>query len=255
MSLGITIEADRDSMGRAAAAMAGSRIQAAIRENGEANVILATGSSQFEMLAALTQLTVDWSKVTCFHLDEYAGISPEHPASFVKYLRDRFFRKLPGLREFHFIDGQSSDLAAECERLGRLVKAVTIDVACVGIGENGHLAFNDPPADFKTDQPYLVVELDPDCRQQQVGEGWFPTVEDVPRHAISMSIRQIMSSKCLVVTVPDQRKSKAVRDSIEGPVHPEVPASIVQTHSDCHLFLDRSSASLLRRVQRSNGEG
>jgi glucosamine-6-phosphate deaminase len=198
------------------------------------------------MLEELRQANIDWSKVTCFHLDEYAGISSDHPASFVKYLRDRFYDQVNGLHGFHFIAGEASDLEAECRRLSALIETISIDVACIGIGENAHLAFNDPPADFETDQPYLVVELDAACRQQQVGEGWFPSLESVPRQAISMSVNQILKSKCLVVSVPDERKSNAVRAAVEGPVQPEIPASILQTHPDCHLFLDQAAASLLR---------
>ena len=245
MALALDIKPDRKSLGQSAAAFASSQIQKAIAQNGAANLILATGSSQFEMLDELGQADVEWSKVTCFHLDEYAGISSEHPASFVKYLRDRFFDQVEGLREFHFIDGQATDLQAECVRLSRLIEAFPIDVACIGIGENAHLAFNDPPADFETEQPYIVVQLDEACRQQQVGEGWFPTLESVPRQAISMSVNQILKSKCLVVSVPDERKAEAVRAAIKGPVQPRVPASILQTHPDCHLFLDQAAASLL----------
>jgi glucosamine-6-phosphate deaminase len=197
------------------------------------------------MLDELCRAKLDWSKVTCFHLDEYAGISSDHPASFVKYLQDRFLNQVEGLGAFHFIDGQAPDLKSECQRLGELIMRAPIDVACIGIGENAHLAFNDPPADFVTEQPYLVVQLDSACRQQQVGEGWFPTVEDVPREAISMSIQQILKSRCLVVSVPDERKAKAVCASVEGPVNPNVPASILQSHADCHLFLDEPAASLL----------
>jgi glucosamine-6-phosphate deaminase len=248
MTLSLNIKPDRKSLGHAAAALASSRIRKAIEESGESNLILATGSSQFEMLEELRQANIDWSKVTCFHLDEYAGISSDHSASFVKFLCDRFYDQVHGLKGFHFIDGQASDLEAECHRLSGLIQPVSIDVACIGIGENGHLAFNDPPADFETEQPYLVVQLDAACRRQQVGEGWFPSLEDVPEQAISMSVHQILKSKCLVVSVPDQRKANAVREAIEGPVQPEVPASILQRHSDCHLFLDQAAASMLRNL-------
>ena len=152
--------------------------------------------------------------------------------------------KLPlPLAAFHFLDGEG-DPEGECERASALIEETTIDVAFVGIGENGHLAFNDPPADFETERPYLLVDLDDDCRQQQFGEGWFPDFESVPKRAISMSVRQIMKSEAIVCTVPDERKAKAVQNATQGPVTPEVPASILQEHPDCHLFLDVAAASL-----------
>jgi glucosamine-6-phosphate deaminase len=148
------------------------------------------------------------------------------------------------VRAFHYLDGEAPDPAAECARMGRLLSEETVDVAMIGIGENAHLAFNDPPADFTTEEPYLVVELDDACRRQQLGEGWFPTLEAVPRKALSMSIRQLLKSRALVVTVPDQRKAIAVRDSLEGPISPLVPASILRQHGCCHVILDPASASL-----------
>ncbi|NQT88439.1 glucosamine-6-phosphate deaminase [bacterium] len=235
----------KDAMGSAAAELAAGRLQAAIAERGEANLILATGASQFEMLAALVQQPVDWSKVTAFHLDEYVGMPITHPASFRKYLQERVVDKLPTLRAFHMIDGETDPPESECERVGNLLRAHPIDVACVGIGENGHLAFNDPPADFDTQEPYIVVELDKACRRQQLGEGWFPTLEDVPTRAISMSIRQIFASRCIVCTVPDARKAEAVRNTCEGEITNLVPASILREHGDCQLFLDAAAAELL----------
>ena len=234
----------KDEMGGAAAALAAERISAAVAERGEANIILATGASQFEMLAALVAKEVDWSKVTAFHLDEYVSMAETHPASFRKYLRERFHEKVPHLAAFHYIDDEA-DPAAECKRVGDIIRRHPIDVACVGIGENGHLAFNDPPADFDTEEPYIVVELDEACRRQQLGEGWFATFDDVPTRAISMSIRQIMASRCIVCTVPDERKAVAVRSTLEGEITNTVPASILREHGDCHLFLDEPAASLL----------
>jgi len=236
----------KQEMGEAAASLAAERINAAIAEKGAANVILATGASQFEMLAALVEKDVDWSKVTAFHLDEYVGMPETHPASFRKYLRERFHEKVPALKAFHYIHGEG-DPAAECRRVGAILREHPIDVACVGIGENGHLAFNDPPADFETDEPYIVVELDEACRRQQLGEGWFETLEDVPTRAISMSIRQILASRCIVCTVPDRRKAEAVRKTLTGEVTNRAPASILREHADCHLFLDTPAASLLER--------
>jgi len=236
---------DKASMGAAAATQTAALLNAAIEERDAANLILATGASQFEMLTSLVTQSVDWSKVTVFHLDEYLGLSISHPASFRKYLKERFEEQVTGLRAFHYVDGEAADIAAECERVGDLIAAHPIDVACVGIGENGHLAFNDPPADFETEAAYLVVDLDEACRRQQLGEGWFPTFDDVPTQAISMSIRQIMKSRAIVCTVPDARKAQAVKGAVEGPVTNMVPSSILQEHPCCDLYLDEPAASLL----------
>ncbi|MDB4587059.1 glucosamine-6-phosphate deaminase, partial [Akkermansiaceae bacterium] len=188
---------------------------------------------------------IDWTQVTIFHLDEYVGLSIEHPASFRKYLKERFENQLPSpVRAFHYINAED-DPEAECDRVGSLIAETPIDVAFVGIGENGHLAFNDPPADFEIEKPYLVVNLDEACRQQQFGEGWFANLEAVPEKAISMSVRQIMKSGSIICTVPDERKAKAVRNSLEGEVSPGVPASILQEHEDCGLYIDELAASLL----------
>ena len=242
----IKISTHKEALGAAAAHEGVALIRRALAQNGRAHIILATGASQFEMLDHLVRAEeIDWSQVTAFHLDEYIGLSDRHPASFRKYLRERFARRLPGpLGTFHYIDAED-DPEAECERLGRLLAPVNIDVAFVGIGENGHLAFNDPPADFETDAPYLVVQLDEACRRQQMGEGWFDALEDVPQRAISMSVRQLMKADALICSVPDERKAEAVKGAVEGPVTPQVPASILQTHPDCRLFLDPSSAALL----------
>jgi glucosamine-6-phosphate deaminase len=183
--------------------------------------------------------------VTVFHLDEYIGLPVNHPAGFRRYLKERFAAHIPGLGAFHTIDGES-DPRVECNRLGEIIRRHPIDVACVGIGENGHLAFNDPPADFETEEAYIVVSLDEVCRRQQLGEGWFPTLADVPTQAISMSIRQIMRSQAIVCTVPDARKAEAVRRTVEGTVTPLAPASILQHHPNCHLYLDPDSAALLQ---------
>ena len=230
----------------AAAADGAGKMRKAQAERGEVNIIVATGASQFEMLEALTKEEgIDWTKVTVFHLDEYVGLSIEHPASFRKYLKERFEDQLPSpVKEFHYINAEI-DPEAECERVGALMTGAPIDVAFVGIGENGHLAFNDPPADFETDKPYLVVNLDDACRRQQFGEGWFPSFEAVPQKAISMSIRQILKSGSIICTVPDERKAEAVRNSVEGNVSPEVPASILQQHDDCVLYIDGPAGSLL----------
>ncbi|NLE39160.1 MAG: glucosamine-6-phosphate deaminase, partial [Pirellulaceae bacterium] len=210
-----------------------------------ANVIVATGASQFEMLAALVAAEVDWSRVTFFHLDEYVGLPITHPASFRKYLKERFVDRLPTPpAAFHYVNGEG-DCEAECRRLGELIAGCTIDVAFVGIGENGHLAFNDPPADFEATRPYFVVELDEACRRQQFGEGWFDSLEAVPCRAITMSIPQILKTRKIICTVPDQRKAAAVQRAVEGPVTPDVPASALQRHADTTLYLDKAAASRL----------
>jgi len=240
----VTVYDTKTAMGIAAAAKGVEFISEALREKGRASMILATGSSQFEMLGELVKSGVDWSKVTVFHLDEYIGIPDTHPASFRKYLKERFV-ELVSPAEFHPIDGETNP-EEECLRLGAIIAAHEIDVAFVGIGENGHLAFNDPPADFKTRVPYLVVDLDLVCRKQQLGEGWFPSLEAVPEQAISMSVRQIMKSNAIICTVPDTRKAEAVKKALEGEVTPEVPASVLQNHPQTWLYLDRGSASLMK---------
>jgi len=236
-------------MAAAAASSAAEAIKNAIKTKGRANIILATGASQIEMLGCLTRRRraegVDWAEVTMFHLDEYIGLVPEHPAGFGKYLRERFVEKVEGLKAAHFVAGDAEDPKQECERIGRVIAEHPIDVALIGIGENGHLAFNDPPADFETDEPYIIVELDEKCRKQQLGEGWFESLEQVPGRAISMSIRQILKSAFLVVTVPDERKAEAVKNALEGPITPACPASILQQHGNCRIFLDAEAASLL----------
>jgi glucosamine-6-phosphate deaminase len=236
----------KEEMGVAAAQWAAAAIREAIAERGHANIILATGASQFEMLHSLTQTeSIDWSKVTMFHLDEYIGLDENHPASFRKYLRERFINQVPTLSAAHLIDGSAAEPERVCAEMGKLIKAHLIDVACVGIGENGHLAFNDPPADFETTSPYLVVTLDQKCREQQMGEGWFETIESVPTRAISMSVHHIMQSARIVVTVPDRRKADAVRRTLNDPISPEIPASILRNHSNCRLFLDKDAAALI----------
>ncbi len=240
----IIISNTKEDLGRKAAAKGAELIRKALAEKGEVNIIVATGASQFEMLEALVKEDVDWSKVTGFHLDEYIDLPVTHPASFRKYLKERFVDKVP-LKQFYYVNGDTGDPEIECKRLGYIIRARTIDVAFIGIGENGHLAFNDPPADFETDEPYLVVELDEACRRQQMSEGWFYTLEDVPRRAISMSIRQILKSKAIICSVPDERKSRAVQGAVESGVTPMIPATALQEHSATWLFLDKASASLL----------
>jgi glucosamine-6-phosphate deaminase len=234
------------AMAEAAAERAAAALREAIAREGRAHVIAATGASQFEFLDALTQTAdVDWTRTVFFHLDEYVGLPGTHPASFRRYLKERIVARVhPGA--FHFIEGDAPDPRLECRRVGELVSRQPIDVAFVGIGENGHLAFNDPPADFETEEPYLVVDLDEACRRQQLGEGWFARLEDVPRQAISMSVHQILESREILCVVPDARKAAAVRDTVELPVSPLRPASILRTHARTTLFLDGPASALLR---------
>jgi glucosamine-6-phosphate deaminase len=237
----------KEEMGAAAAAQAALILSEAVAARGRAHAIAATGASQFDFLDALARVAgVDWSRVVFFHLDEYVGLPETHPASFRRYLRQRIVERVhPG--EFHFIQGDAADPHAECRRVGDLLRRQAIDVAFVGIGENGHLAFNDPPADFETDEPYLIVRLDEACRRQQLGEGWFTGLDDVPAQAISMSVRQILKARELLVVVPETRKARAVRDCMQLPVSPMRPSSILRTHPRATLFLDTQSASLLSR--------
>lgn len=239
----IIISTTKQELGKKAAQKGAESIRQAIREKGAANIIVATGASQFEMLGELVKENVDWSVVTAFHLDEYIGIPETHPASFRKYLKERFV-DIVSPKEFIYVNG-SVNPYEECARLGELIVKHPIDVAFVGIGENSHLAFNDPPADFETEEAYLVVNLDEDCRRQQLGEGWFATIEDVPQQAISMSIKQIMRSGVIICSVPDARKANAVFNTVYGEISPENPASIMRNHSKAFLFLDLPSASKL----------
>ncbi|MGK2861123.1 MAG: glucosamine-6-phosphate deaminase [Chitinophagaceae bacterium] len=233
------------SLGQAAGTAAATIIRNAISNNGQANIILATGTSQFETLKQLiTEKNIDWSKVVMFHLDEYIGLPLTHPASFRKYLQERFVSKIPSLEDAVLIDGEA-DPEKECIRLNKYISQFNIDVALVGIGENGHLAFNDPPADFDMELPYIIVELDEACRAQQMGEGWFKKIEDVPHLAISMSVKQFLKSKNIICSVPDQRKAMAVKNSLEQEVSNFFPASILQLHSHCEIYLDNYSSSLL----------
>ena len=242
----LTIYPSKGTLGAAAAADASEAIRAAVAESGRARIIAATGASQFEFLAALVSLSdVPWERVELFHLDEYIGLSADHPASFRRYLRERLIEPAR-IGTVHLLNGEQ-DPHDVCARIGALIAAAPVDVAFVGIGENAHLAFNDPPADFDTREPYLVVSLDEACRRQQVGEGWFSEIESVPTQAISMSCRQILASRRILCIAPDARKAEAVRATVEGPVTPHVPASILQTHDDVTLYLDVDSASRLQQ--------
>jgi glucosamine-6-phosphate deaminase len=242
----IRIVPDKETLGAQAAALGAETIRAAQSRFGHANIIVATGASQFELLQNLVAAEgIDWTKVTAFHLDEYVGLPVTHPASFRRYLRERFTAPLRDAPVFVPVDGEG-DPEAETKRLNALIAGKRIDVCFAGIGENCHVAFNDPPADFETEQPYIVVTLDEACRQQQFGEGWFPSLDAVPEKAISMSVRQILKSELIVLSVSDTRKAQAAKDALEGPVSNLHPASILQTHGNTVLFIDPAAASLLK---------
>jgi glucosamine-6-phosphate deaminase len=235
---------DKVSLGQAAAHKAADAIRQAIQKKGQARIIAATGASQFELLDALTNLPgIAWERVELFHLDEYIGLPANHPASFRSYLLTRLIDRV-GITHCHLLDGEQEP-AVVIRNVGDALQKAPIDVAFVGIGENGHLAFNDPPANFETEEPYLVVTLDEACRRQQLGEGWFGNLSEVPRQAISMSVRQILQAREIICAVSDARKARAVAACLEGEISRLVPASILRTHPNTTLFLDRSAAALL----------
>jgi glucosamine-6-phosphate deaminase len=235
----------KPSLARAAAEQAASAIQRAMADRGHARIIAATGASQFEFLEALTSKPgLDWKKVEVFHLDEYVGLPKTDPASFHGILLERLINKAK-IVDYHFLTGDAEDISAMVRAVSDQLTAAPIDVAFVGIGENGHLAFNDPPADFTTEEPYIVVSLDEPCRRQQVGEGWFADLSKVPTRAISMSVRQIMKAGEIVAIVPDLRKAAAVKACMAGEITPMAPASILRRHPNAVVYLDKESASLL----------
>jgi len=247
----ISIAETKEKMGSLAADAAAAKIREAIDARGEARVIFASAASQFEFIEALlAHEEIDWTKVCGFHLDEYVGLAADHPASFRRFLKERLLAKLPHpVKSFTFVGGDAPDPAAECARLKAAVREKPIDLACIGIGENGHIAFNDPPADFETKAAYSVVALDEVCRRQQVGEGWYPDLDHVPTHAFSMTVPQIMAAKSIVVIVPDSRKADAVAAAVEGPLTNMCPSSILRNHPDCTMFLDPPAASKLKAAR------
>jgi glucosamine-6-phosphate deaminase len=230
---------------QAAAEAAAGALRRAVQAQGHAVFVAATGNSQLAFLEHLTGAPgISWERTTMFHLDEYIGIPPEHPASFRRYLRERVARRVP-VGTCHFVHGDAPDLPAELARLNSAIAAAAVDAAFIGIGENGHIAFNDPPADFATETPFIVVDLDETCRRQQVGEGWFDSLGDVPRQAVSMSVKQILKARRIFCTVLESRKARAVKTCLEGDIGPMFPASVLRTHPACDLFLDRDAAGLL----------
>ncbi|MGB8065832.1 MAG: glucosamine-6-phosphate deaminase [Candidatus Sulfotelmatobacter sp.] len=236
---------DRIGLGRAAAEQASSAIRRAIAERGHARIIAATAASQLEFLQALTRAPgIDWPRVEVFHLDEYLGLPITHPGSFRKMLLEQLVQK-SGIVHYHLLDGDAADPSEVARRVGTHLASAPIDIAFLGIGENGHIAFNDPPADLQTEEPYILVNLDEACRQQQVGEAWFADISQVPKRAISMSARQILKAREILAVVPGIQKAQAVKACVEGPISPMLPASILRTHPNATVFLDQKSASLL----------
>lgn len=242
--MNIRVFADKRTLGQEAATQAATAMRAAIEARGAARIVAASAASQYEFLESLANTPgIDWRRVELFHLDEYVGLTEDHPASFRKFLRAHLIEKT-GLQKVHFLAGENNP-GEVCREVGKTLSVAPIDVAFIGIGENGHLAFNDPPADFETEEPYLVVQLDKDCRRQQVGEGWFPALSDVPAQAISMSVRQILKAGEIICVAPDARKALAVKNCFAGEISPMAPASILRTHPNATVFLDTHSAALL----------
>lgn len=238
----IRIFRSTNELGQAAAAHAAEELNAAIKRNGGARLLLSTGASQFETLEALRGSSVDWSKVEMFHLDEYVGLPETHKASFIKYLKERFVDGLP-LKKAHFVDGNRPQETIRL--LTEEIRRSPVDVGLIGIGENGHIAFNDPPADFETKEAFKIVTLDERCKAQQVREGWFATIHDVPDQAVSMTVHQIMQCRVIISAVPHRVKAEAVKATIERELTNEVPATMLKQHPDFTLYLDEQSSALL----------
>ena len=244
----VSISATKKEMGQKAAACGAEYIRKAIAERGEANLVLACAPSQNQTYDALIEEPgIDWGKVNIFHLDEYVGLKADHPASFRLNRHKTILDRLPQpVKSFHAIEGDAADLEKALVEMDAEIKKCVIDVAFVGIGENGHVAFNDPPADFETEKAFIVATLDEACRNQQYGEGWFPTMDAVPKTAITMTCKEIMRARVIVNTVPDTRKAKAVGMALEGPITNMVPATIMRNHSEYYVFLDQEAASCLK---------
>ena len=237
----IHIHSTPQALGQAAAIQAATLLNAAIQAQGSARLLLSTGMSQFETMAALVEQPVPWNKVTMFHLDEYVGLPITHPASFRKYLQERFISQIT-LQEAVLVDGEAA-LTGELARLNARFTEAPIDVGLVGIGENGHIAFNDPPCDLHTTDPYIVVTLDERCKAQQVGEGWFATNADVPRQAISMTVHGILQCHSILSIVPHAAKADAIYNTLSQPLSRNVPATALKTHPHWSLYVDDAAAS------------
>jgi glucosamine-6-phosphate deaminase len=237
---------DVDALAKAAAAEGAQVVRDALAARGAANVMLATGNSQLRFLAELVTYTdIDWSRVTAFHMDEYVDLAPTHSASFQRYMRERVAAVLP-FREFNYLSGDTGAAQAEADRYASLLRSHPLDLCCCGIGENGHLAFNDPPvADFDDPADVKIVALEPASRRQQVAEGHFATVDDVPTHAITVTIPALLRAERVLAIVPESRKAVPVRDALEGPITTACPASYLRHQPHAILYLDAESASLL----------
>lgn len=241
-----SISATSQEMGKRAAEKVAELIRETVREKGKARLLVSTGQSQFEFFEEITAMDIPWESVEIFHLDEYIGLPITHPASFRKYLKERFIDKI-GPAQMHYISGEG-DIAAVIDEVTESIRKSPIDIGIIGIGENGHIAFNDPPADFETKAAYHVVSLDERCRMQQVGEGWFSSLEEVPRQAISATVPQILSCRTIVSIVPHKVKAEAVRNTLEAPaVTNLIPATALREHPRWYLYLDADSASLLKK--------
>ncbi|TBL77349.1 glucosamine-6-phosphate deaminase [Paenibacillus thalictri] len=232
---------DAQKLGEQAAEHAANIINELLAKQDKVRLVLSTGASQFETLSELVKKNIEWSRIEMFHLDEYIGLPESHPASFRKYLKERFVQLIP-LGKVHFVNGEGN-ITEHLEELTREITKEPVDLALIGIGENGHIAFNDPPADFETKQSYMVVDLDDICKKQQVGEGWFPTVEDVPKQAITMTVHQIMKSRTILSCVPNKVKAKAIREFFENDIDHRFPSTIMKSHPNLTLYLDKQSAS------------
>lgn len=239
----IDISENAREVGEKAAALSAEILNDAIKRQGYARLVLSTGASQFETLEGLVKKEIEWSKVEVFHLDEYVGLSETHPASFRKYIRERF-AAFVSLKELNLVNG-NGDIEKNIAELTEKLREKPVDLALIGIGENAHVAFNDPPADFENPNAYIVVNLDEKCRKQQVGEGWFDSVDEVPKQAISMTVPQIMQSKVIISSVPHKVKAQAIQATMTNDLTPEVPATILKQHKQWYLFLDSESASLM----------
>ena len=238
-NLEVTVYEEPMAMGKAAADFVQKKLTEAIASRGSANLILATGASQFKFLEALKEKDIDWQKITVFHLDEYKDISDTHPASFRKYLKDRILDTVKP-REIYFLNGDAEDIESELNQYSEALKKHPIDIACIGIGENGHIAFNDPDvADFNDPKLVKLVTLDDACRNQQLGEGWFPTFDNVPKQALTLTITAILNCKAISCVVPDERKAEAVHNTLYNEINTECPATILRRHEDTKLFLDK----------------
>lgn len=250
----LNISSDRTSLSLAAANHAASAIRRAIANRGHARIVVASAASQIEFLAALTKASdLDWRKVELFHLDEYIGLPETHPGGFRKMIREQLIQPT-GINNYHLLDGDTGDPEAVARSVGKELASARVDIEFLGIGENGHVAFNDPPANFETEEPYIIVTLDEACRQQQVGEAWFANISQVPKQAISMSVRQVLKANEIIAVVPDKRKAKAIQGCFEGEISPMVPASILRTHSNAMIYLDKNSASMLDSALQKLGE-